>query len=278
MLHWLKHMNARGNDIYVRPAQDAAPHGLVLVDDLTADTIVAMKRAGHHPALVLETSPNNFQAWVKIPPRAPDALRTAVARLLAKTYHADLNSAHSRHYGRLAGFTNRKPAYRTETGYPWVLLRESKGHVLPPTAELLRTAVDTVAANVSKPSSFRRRTTPTATDLPDPTDYVRTDLARLHKRYGNAIDWSRADWMISRQLVRLGYTSDQVKQALLAGAYELDDRKNGHVDDYVARTARNAIDRFGNAADQKDRSTGGSKGLTAVGTGRQRPGTARRGT
>ncbi|MDE7981772.1 DNA-primase RepB domain-containing protein, partial [Escherichia coli] len=37
-------------------------------------------------------------------------------------------SADSRHYGRLAGFTNRKDKHTTRAGYqPWVLLRESKG-------------------------------------------------------------------------------------------------------------------------------------------------------
>ncbi|WP_311135866.1 DNA-primase RepB domain-containing protein [Providencia rettgeri] len=55
-------------------------------------------------------------------------LRGQIARTLASEYDADPASADSRHYGRLAGFTNRKDKHTTRAGYqPWVLLRESKG-------------------------------------------------------------------------------------------------------------------------------------------------------
>ncbi len=40
---WLKRMNAKGNDVYIRPAGD---HGLVLVDDLKAQTLERMKAEG----------------------------------------------------------------------------------------------------------------------------------------------------------------------------------------------------------------------------------------
>ena len=47
---------------------------------------------------------------------------------LAIYFEADPNSADWRHFGRLSGFTNRKPAHTTETGHnPWVLCHEASG-------------------------------------------------------------------------------------------------------------------------------------------------------
>jgi hypothetical protein len=53
--------NAKGGHIYVRPA---GTHSLSLIDDLSAEAIERMKVEGFEPALVVETSPNNFQAWL----------------------------------------------------------------------------------------------------------------------------------------------------------------------------------------------------------------------
>lgn len=124
---WLKRMNAQGNDVYIRPAEQER-HGLVLVDDLSEFDLDDMKAEGREPALVVETSPKNYQAWVKVADAAGGELRGQIARTLASEYDADPASADSRHYGRLAGFTNRKDKHTTRAGYqPWVLLRESKG-------------------------------------------------------------------------------------------------------------------------------------------------------
>jgi hypothetical protein len=58
----------------VRPSGE---HNLSLVDDLTKDGVVAMKRSGLTPAIVVETSPNNYQAWLKHPEQLDKALSTA---------------------------------------------------------------------------------------------------------------------------------------------------------------------------------------------------------
>ena len=70
-----------------------------------------MKRSGFSPALVVETSPGNFQAWVKHPRKLDSELGTAAARALAEKFGGDTGAADWRHYGRLAGFANRKAKY-----------------------------------------------------------------------------------------------------------------------------------------------------------------------
>lgn len=98
---WLKRMNAQGNDVYIRPAEQER-HGLVLVDDLSEFDLDDMKAEGREPALIVETSPKNYQAWVKVAQDAPAGHRGVIARKLAREYDADPASADSRHYGRLA--------------------------------------------------------------------------------------------------------------------------------------------------------------------------------
>src|SRR5208282_2711054 len=53
--------NARGAHIFVRPH---GVHALSLIDDLSVEAIARMTDAGFQPALVIETSPQNFQVWL----------------------------------------------------------------------------------------------------------------------------------------------------------------------------------------------------------------------
>src|SRR3974390_534465 len=84
---WLRHENAHGRNIYVRPQGE---HALSLVDDLTTTDISGMKSTGFEPALVVETSPGNFQVWLNHGQVLTRRLSTAVARTLAKDFGGDL--------------------------------------------------------------------------------------------------------------------------------------------------------------------------------------------
>ncbi len=124
---WLKRANYGGAHIYVRPHGD---HEYSLVDDIKKPTIETMRSSGFQPAAVVETSPGNYQAWMKHGQVLPAKLSTEVAKSLAETLNGDPGSADWRHFGRLAGFTNRKEKYRTEAGmFPFSVLHESAGKV-----------------------------------------------------------------------------------------------------------------------------------------------------
>jgi RepB DNA-primase from phage plasmid len=126
---WLRMQNADGRNIYVRPKGE---HDLSLVDDLSADAVKRRKATGFTPAAVVETSPGNFQAWLKHPHQLPRELSTMAARKLAEEFGGDRGAADWRHFGRLAGFTNRKPKYMTASGlFPFVRLIEAPGIAYP---------------------------------------------------------------------------------------------------------------------------------------------------
>jgi hypothetical protein len=122
-LSLLKAHNARGAHIYIRPAGE---HRYTVLDDLNSDSVARLAGDGYEPCAVVETSPGNFQAWLKHDDVYPALLSTFIAQTLAKRYGADPSAADWRRFGRLPGFTNCKPKYRKSNGlYPYVLLRSA---------------------------------------------------------------------------------------------------------------------------------------------------------
>ncbi|OJI06604.1 MAG: hypothetical protein BK997_05500 [Candidatus Micrarchaeum sp. ARMAN-1] len=247
---WLKRMNARGNDIYVRPAGE---HGLVLVDDLKPEAIARLKRQGFNPAIVTETSPGNFQAWLKVSKVPVEGrVRTVLARSFAKDFGGDPNSADAQHYGRLAGFTNQKPSRLLENGlHPYVLLREWSGQVMSKAQELLEKVDRFLDAQDARREQKRRleaiHTEGVKYAPPwglktalEPIAEYRRQAAILLKKYPQP-DWSRVDWMIATAMVASGqYDAADVERAILGGSPNLQTRKAGHLEDYAHRTALKA--------------------------------------
>src|SRR5260370_26629173 len=105
-IKWLRHENAKGAHIYIRPA---GLHGLSLIDDLTVEAIDRMKAEGFEPAVVIETSSNNFQAWLNHGQVLEAAMSTRAAKALVERFGGDPSSADWRPFGRPAGVTHPKP-------------------------------------------------------------------------------------------------------------------------------------------------------------------------
>lgn len=249
-LPWLKRQNALGADLYVRPTGEQSA-GLVLLDDLTQSQLARLEADGLEPALVVETSLLNYQAWIRLSdkPLEPE-IATLLAKTLAKAYDADPNSADWRHFGRLAGFTNRKPEHRRPDGRcPWVLCHGARGRLARRGPELVQHALQ--QRDAARDAAERARRLDAARTLedgrifgrdPDPVREYRRQLKVLLARYGEHLDVSRADYMIVRDMARRGYAADQIRQALLEASPDLAHRKAGHVEDYVARTVRKAME------------------------------------
>lgn len=240
---WLKRMNARGNDVYIRPAGE---HGLVLVDDLTADKLAIMAKDGYLSAATIETSPGNYQAWVKLSddPLSAD-VRTIAAQGLAKRYGGDLNSADSRHYGRLAGFTNQKPKHASNGKQPYVLAHDCPGKAAkaaPALIEHIEQGLDRVGAQKER----QRRLNALQVAKPghgshDPVREYQRQAQRLMSRYGDDADLSRMDWMIAQDMAKSGRFSVQdIEKGIRECSPHVESRKAGHIEDYARRTAEKA--------------------------------------
>lgn len=229
---FLKKANFDGADIYIRPAES---EGLILVDDLGLGTLARMDAEGCNPAAVIQTSPQNYQAWVRVSHSQVDTkLATQVAKLLAERYGGDPNSADWRHYGRLAGFTNRKPLYSR----PYVLAERCNGATAQRATELLAEAQKRVEE--AEASILAKRTaTPIHAPLKgncEPVSYAVSFYRTLARKYAGSFDPSRADCMVASDLLRMGLEPEQVSSILEETSPDLASRKEGHIGDYLART------------------------------------------
>ena len=243
---WLKRENAKGSDIYIRPSGNKN-QGIILVDDLNGKSLEHMKNQGLAPAVVVETSPMNYQAWVRLTQNElePDVASTA-SQAICRYFEADLNSADWRHFGRFAGFTNRKPEHVTETGRnPWVLCHEANGKQARRGEEMASKAKQAYEKSMAEQKREYRlealKNAPERVYGDNPSNEYLRQLKRLTERYGANLDISKADYMICTDMAKKNYTPEQLQKTLEAHSPELPTRKASHEQDYCQRTVKAAF-------------------------------------
>jgi hypothetical protein len=227
-----------GRNIYVRPKGE---HNLSLVDDLSAGSIAEMAHSGFAPAAVVETSPGNFQAWLKHPEQLSKELGTAAARALAEKFGGDRGAADWRHFGRMAGFTNRKKRYRDATTglYPFVKLVEATGATYPAAAQFL----SGVRAELERRQCVEqeRRTAFASiahSTLRGPKRVKAIDDFRADLRYG--ADGTRIDLAYAIYALSHGASTTEVEAAIRTRdlSHKGPEKRPA---DYIARTITKAI-------------------------------------
>ena len=237
-VRWLKYKNYRFHHVYLRPRGST---GVVLIDDLTVTQLNRMAADGIHPACEVQTSPFNYQAWVRVSAvEIEPRLATAVGEVLAKRYEGDLNSKDWRHFGRAVGFTNIKPEHVMENGfYPFVKLEAIGEGVIPGANELLTEAREFLVEKDRKAEKRRvldkgAENVGRATEPPEA--YFNQAIKTLVSEYGaKQIDWSRAEFAAVRRMRLAGYRRVDAEYVLHHNQ-SIAVRKKGHVDDYIRRT------------------------------------------
>jgi RepB DNA-primase from phage plasmid len=233
----LRHENAKGAHIYIRPT---GFHSLSLLDDLSSEAIERMKTEGFEAAVIVETSPNNFQAWLNHGQVLDASESTRVAKQLAKRYGGDPSSADWRHFGRLAGFTNPKPERQLLSGMrPFARLRSAKGRIYSKAAEFvggIRSSNDGQEGRGEEPPKRRHRRVGHAGVRP---------LEEFHTALAYGGDLHRADMAWAKHAAGRGLTFEQIRNELLNGRDLSKKGSRKRQLEYAERTARKAIDQSG---------------------------------
>lgn len=251
-IRFLRVRNREGCDVYIQPYAGDQNAGYILVDlDRAHPMAVEIMRAnGHDPCVVLQTSPGRWQAWIRLSAAELEpALAAAAGKHLAHTYGGDLASTGLRRLGRLAGFTNQKPARRTPGGYaPWVKLVHAHAG-LAPGADALLQSLRAVAQPPSRsllPASRWPGNSTLAEPSPDPIDQTeatgiyRDCLRRwqITERFPQP-DWSIVDLWVARHLLSQGTPAARI-HAILRLASPHFPRRHGDPEDYLRRTLARA--------------------------------------
>jgi hypothetical protein len=232
---WLRRENRDGRNIYIRPKGE---HDLSLIDDLTSAAVEAMKGEGFNPSLVVETSPGNFQAWLKHPEPLARELSTATARALAEKFGGDRGAADWRHFGRLAGFTNRKAKYEdADTGlYPFVRLIEARSRVYPVAPQFIDGVRRALEVRASERNELREGAR--AGHPRDRAHLKSIEEFRNDAKYGG--DGTRIDLAYAIYAVSNGASEIEVSNAIRSRdlSHKGDEKRRN---DYVDRTIRKAL-------------------------------------
>ena len=245
-IRFLRVRNREGCDVYVQPYAGNQNAGYILVDldHARPTTIDTMRAHGHDPCVVLQTSPAHLQAWIRLSasPLEP-ALANAAGKLLAAAYGGDPASTDWRHLGRLAGFTNQKPARRQPGGHaPWVKVVSAQTGMAPQAEALLYSARD--LASLTPALACRSTATfdsvPATIPVSVATELYQACMERWHirQRFPQP-DWSIVDCWIARHLLRQRWDPAQVREILRLASPQFP-RRHGDPDDYLQRTIARA--------------------------------------
>lgn len=233
MLPYLKHRNASGAHIYIRPTGESA---YTLLDDLTPATLIRLNVEGYSPAAVVETSPGNFQAWLRHQQPLSKELGTLAAKTLAADFHADGSAADWRRFGRAPGFTNRKPQHRNAQGlFPFARLVSHDGQPFA-AAEQFHTRLLALQHQIDRQNTVRRlcfAARPKRLGFP-----VSLDRFRSSARYQGRP--AAADMAFSIAACSQGWTETDIAAAL-ARDYLSRDISQARQTAYIRRTVSKAL-------------------------------------
>jgi hypothetical protein len=239
----LRGRNWQNKDIWIRPCRSQMSN-LILIDDVLKSTIDnVMKKEGWEPALVVETSPANYQAWIKLHEPVNSEVQRAIAQLGQQLFKGDVGSTSKEHFGRLAGFTNRKPCHNQNGLYPFAHVTESTGkeatgseRIIISEAKKLVTKAKAALAEVMKREAEKpKEAVSTLSENSIDKWWIATDDTIRGR--GTVLDQSRLDFSMATMLSEKNCSIDQISEAIQRNSPDLDERKKGYETEYADRTA-----------------------------------------
>lgn len=238
----------RGENIYYTPLSDDRHH--ILIDDMTRESLKRLQEDGFRPAVVLESSPGNYQCLLTIPKLGTEFDRDVGNRITERLnrQYGDKKLCGSIHPHRAPGFENRKPKHRREDGsFPQVKLllaeRRECGKALA-----LAMRIDREYAEAAE----KRKAESQAFQMPElrPGDPAAAYYAHLEniRRHLTIEDYSRVDAMIALRMRSNGHSRDAVMESIRSCTPTIRDSQTGrNWQRYAERTADYA---FGPAGDR----------------------------
>jgi hypothetical protein len=194
-----------------------------------------MRQEGFSPAVVVETSPSNFQAWLNHGRILPKDESTVAARALAERFRADKGAADWRHFGRLAGLTNRKAKYCGPDGlFPFVKLESAA-------PGLVYANRDEFLAQIRTELERRRPTAPRPVSVhsTDPISRGRVTIEDFRSRPEYGGDGNRID--LAYAVCALSHAVPEADVRAAIASRDLSKKGNdARQADYIARTIRKA--------------------------------------
>jgi hypothetical protein len=159
-------------------------------------------------------------------------------KTLAKELGGDPGSADANHFGRLAGFTNRKEKYFKNNLYPFVYCREATGkHVenyqkirdWVAAKTLLNKNIETNIENINVENNPKTKSKLVF------KKYFEQYEKKVYKENKN-LDISTGDFAVVCRMIKEGYDRNHIFNDFKLNSRNLLTRKGRYIDDYINRT------------------------------------------
>jgi len=257
-------LQQRGENIYYTPLSEKKHH--IVIDDMNREKLGRLIRDGYRPAVVIESSPGNYQAVITVPKLGTQFDRDVANRLceILNREYGDKNFYGAIHPHRAPGFENRKPKHQREDGtYPEVRLLKAERRECEKTLALSK-EIDAryqQQAQQKQQKAQAQLAAQLAQPRPGPERGAQESNAAInaYKRHYrdiltrfafSKVDLSRVDSMIALRMRVTGHDQSSIENAIRQCAPNIrppgDNQHNW--DDYARRTARYA---FSEAGDQQ---------------------------
>ncbi len=237
----------RGENIYYTPLSDNRHH--ILIDDMNRESLERLKRDGYAPAIILESSPENYQCILTIPKLGTELDREIANKLtmILNKQYGDKKLCGCIHPHRAPGFQNRKPRHQLQDGtFPKVKLLTAQRMECPKAFALSQKIYTEFMATTNK----RQQRMPIISER-KPGNAQAAYHAHLEniRRHLACEDYSRVDAMIALRMRANGHSREAIMETIEACAPTIrDGQTNGrNWQKYAERTADYA---FGPAGDR----------------------------
>jgi len=266
-LSYLKYENANKEtqaNIYIKP-HPKVRHPYILIDDLKIYQVDKLREEKGGVVAQIETSPLNYQVWVKADQNTNHQHRTIVAKHLCKHYGGDSGSAEGSHFGRAAGFTNRKEKYKTDEGYPY--------------AKLVDNGIDSATVKPCKVTFINPIEVKDLIDTDTEEEKgavfhrAKQDISRVQSKYkfennlefekralnmykmyreGRVKSASEADYGAGMELIKNGYSLKKIREWLRLHTIDFKQRSHNDPNEYLKRTVRSINEGYMELLRQKE--------------------------
>lgn len=240
----MQRLEQRGENLYYTPLSAKRHH--ILIDDLSADKLHRFLGDGYKPAVVIESSPGNYQAVLNVPKLGlsnEQDVANRLCRVLNQRY-GDPNLSGAIHPHRAPGFANRKPErQRADGSFPEVRLAYAEARECPKAltdAAVIARELDQMAED-AKPQASSPAYAAARGGSPMAELYAAHRQDILNRQAGGHIDLSRVDAMVAVRLRLTGHDEAEIAETLETCAPAVRQNAEGrNWRDYARRTARYA--------------------------------------
>lgn len=240
-------LQRRGENIYYTPLSEEKHH--ILIDDMTVASLKKLQEDGFSPAVILESSPGNFQSILTIPKLKTGFDRDVGNRVTERLNHlyGDKKLSGCIHPHRAPGFENRKPKHkRDDGGYPQVRLLVAEQRECGAALALTRKIDREYAEAAMKKKTQPRAVVPSCARPGDPVSAYYAHLENIRKHL-TVDDYSRVDAMIALRMRSTGHSRSDVAEAVRVCAPTIRESQTSR--DWQRYAERTADYAFGMAGD-----------------------------